>query len=136
MEKMMKRVAVLFLIVIVSIGCATKEEKARTNLTQVWRIAKVFQNGQNITMSYLENHVNYRISFSNNGTFLETYLPADGSSEISINGAWVFSDGINKITLTDNNQSRIFEIDLLDEDNFNVTDLGSSNGRQFEFLPD
>ena len=132
----MKKVAAFLLIVMVSVGCATKDEKARTNLTQVWRIAKVFQNGQNITTSYLENHVNYRISFSNNGTFLETYLPVDGGNEIAVSGTWVFSDGINKITLIDNNQSRVFQIDLLDEDNFNVTDLGSSNGRQFEFLPD
>ena len=48
----------------------------------------------------------------------------------------MFSDGINKVTLTDGNQTRIYQIDELSEDNFNITDLGSTNNLEILFVLD
>lgn len=132
----MKKVIAFMLVVMVSVGCATKEERAKTNLTRTWEIFKVYQNDQDVTEAYLSNHINYRLTFNGDGDFEEKYFPESGGALVTINGTWLFSDGIRKITLTDNNQSRIFEIDLLDEDNFNIIDLGSTNGRRFELVAD
>lgn len=121
------------MVAAIATGCATKEEKARTNLTQIWKVNKVLENGNDVTATFNNSQVGYRISFDNNGSFLETY--SFNSDQVSINGTWFFSDGISKISLEDNNQSRIYQIDLLDEDHFNITDLGSSNQRQIEFIP-
>lgn len=129
----MKRFIGFLLIAAIATGCATKEEKARTNLTQVWKVQKVLENGIDVTASFNNSQIGYRISFDNNGTFLETY--SFNSNQISVNGTWFFSDGINKISLEDSNQSRIYQVDLLDEDHLNITDLGSSNDRQVEFVP-
>ena len=120
----------------VAAGCATKDEKARTNIAQTWRISKVFQNGNDVTSSYTSSRIDYRLNYSNNGGFTESYYPFSGASQITNAGTWYFSDGVNKVSMEDNNQSRIYEVDLLDEDHYNITDLGSSNQRQIEFIPD
>jgi len=124
------------IMVVVAGGCATKDEKARTNIAQVWRISKVLQNGSDVTTTYTDSRISYRISFSSSGAFLERYYPFSGADEISVSGTWFFSDGIRKVSLDDNNQARVYQIDLLEEDNFNITDLGSTNSRQIEFVPE
>ena len=124
------------IVVVVAGGCATKDEKARTNIAQVWRISKVLENGADVTTAYTDSRITYRISFSNSGAFLERYYPFSGADEVSVSGTWFFSDGIRKVSLDDNNQARVYQIDLLEEDNFNITDLGSNNGRQIEFVPE
>lgn len=131
----MKKLIGFLMIAAIATGCATKEEKARTNLTQVWRISKVLENGSDVTTSYKSTRISYRLSFDGNGSFFESYFPFSGANEISVSGSWFFSDGINKLSLDDNNQARIYQIDLLEEEKFNITDLGSSNERQIEFVP-
>ena len=132
----MKNLIAVLLVVMVSTGCATKDEKARKNIAQSWRISKVFQNENDVTATYLDTRLEYRLSLSNNGTFTESYRPFSGSNLINISGSWVFSDGINKVTLTDGNQTRIYQIDELSEDNFNITDLGSTNNLEILFVLD
>ena len=132
----MKNLIAVLLVVMVSTGCATKDEKARKNIAQSWRISKVFQNENDVTVAYLDARLEYRLSLSNNGTFTESYRPFSGSNLINISGSWVFSDGINKVTLTDGNQTRIYQIDELSEDNFNITDLGSTNNLEILFVLD
>lgn len=132
----MRNLIVVLLVIMVSTGCATKDEKARTNIAGTWRISKVYQNGNDITDTYLDTRPNYRIKFTNGGDFQETYSPFSGGTPISVSGAWVFSDGINKVTLTDANQTRVYQVDELSEDNFNITDLGSTNKREIHFVPE
>jgi len=131
----MRNLIAVLLVVMVSVGCATKDEKARTNISQTWIISKVFQNGNDVTSTYLDTRQEYRITFSNNGTFAESYRQFSGGAPINIPGTWVFSDGVNKVTLTDNNQTRVYQVDELEEDNFNITDLGSTNNREIQFVP-
>ena len=129
----MKRFIGFLLVAAIFTGCATKEEKARTNLTQVWKVHKVLENGNDVTANFNNSQVEYRMSFDNNGSFLETY--SFNSNQVSVNGTWFFSDGINKISLEDSNQSCIYQVNLLDENQFNITDLGSSSDRLVEFVP-
>ena len=44
----MKNLIAVLLVVMVSTGCATKDEKARNNIAQSWRISKVFQNENDV----------------------------------------------------------------------------------------
>lgn len=132
----MRKIAVFLLVVMVGVGCATKEEKARTHIAQTWKIFKVYENEQDVTTDYVESRINYRITFHTNDAFEESYYPFSGADLLSVTGTWIFSDGISKVTLTDNNQTRVYQVDLLDEDNFNITDLGASNGRKIEFIAD
>lgn len=132
----MKKAVAFLLVVIVSSGCATKLEQARTNITQTWRISKVFKNGADITANYISTHEDYRISFDNNAGFVESYYPFSGSPQVTVNGSWEFIDGITKLNLTDNNQTRLFRIDQLDEDNFNIANLSANDDTEFQFIPD
>ena len=131
----MRNLIAILLVVMISSGCATKDEKARKNIAQTWRISKVFQDGIDVTATYTNTRQEYRLSFNNNGTFTETYLPFSGSAPVNVSGSWVFSDGIKKVTITDDNQTRLYQVDELDEDNFNITDLGSTNEREIQFVP-
>ena len=131
----MRNLIAVLLVVMVSAGCATKDEKARTNITRTWRISKVFQNGDDVTATYMESREEYRITFSNNGAFAESFRPFSGADLLSISGTWVFSDGINKVTLTTSSQTRVYQVDELSEDNFNITNLGSTNNQEIQFVP-
>ena len=130
----MRNLIAVLLVVMVSVGCATKDEKARKNIAQTWRVSMVFQDGNDVTSTYLATRLEYRLAISNNGTFTESYRPFSGSNLINVSGTWVFSDGINKVTLTDGNQTRVYQIDELGEDNFNITDLGSTNNLEILFV--
>ena len=131
----MKKAVVFLLVIMVGIGCATREEQARTNIVRTWKILRVFQNDLDVTNEYLDSHIDYRLSFDNNGNFSERYYPFNGSDLVTVTGTWLFTDGIDKLTLTDNNQSRVFQIDLLDKDNLTITNLSASSGRKFEMVP-
>ncbi len=131
----MKKLVAILLVVIVSAGCATRDEQARNNISNNWRISKVFQNGTDVTESYLDTRADYRIEFNSSGSFEENYSPFSGATVENIFGTWVFSDGINKVTLTDNNQTRVYQIEELDKTVLNIKDLGSTNNREIQFVP-
>ncbi len=131
----MKKFVAILLVVMVGVGCATKDERARNNISKTWRISKVFQNGNDVTESYLETRANYRIKFNSSGSFEESYSPFSGGTTENITGTWVFSDGTNKVTLTDNSQTRVYQINELDKDVLNIKDLGSTNNREIQFVP-
>ncbi len=134
MKKMRNLIGIL-LVVMVSAGCATKEEKARTNITRAWRISKVFLNGNDVTSTYLESKVEYSLTFSNSGSFAESYRPFSGTDVLNVSGIWAFSDGINKVTLTSSSQTRLYQIDELSQSNLNITDLDLSNNHEIQFVP-
>lgn len=131
----MRRVVAFLLIVIVSVGCATKLEQARSNIQQTWRIDTVFQNGQDITVSYKSTRVNYRITFNKDNDFQESYQLSAGGDEVSVSGTWDFSDGVSRLTMVDNNQTRIYQVDKLDEDNLNLSDLGANSDLMIQYVP-
>ncbi|MDP6909341.1 MAG: DUF5004 domain-containing protein [Flavobacteriales bacterium] len=133
---MTKKILILLAVAVFSAGCATKLEKARTNISRTWQISKVYENGQDVTAVFLLGFGQYRIHFDNGGDFVENYYPFSGADQLTVTGTWVFSDGINKITLTDNNQTRVYQVDRLDEDHLNVTDLGSSDNTELHMIPD
>ena len=131
----MRKSLLFLLVVLIGVGCATKQEKARTDIQGTWRIDKVYESGQEVTSTYLNTRVNYRITFNNNNSFQESYQLFAGGDDVVINGSWDFSDGVSQLTLNDNNQSRVFSISKLNEDELNITDLGSNNDRMLELVP-
>lgn len=131
----MKKALGVLLVVMIAAGCATKEEQARTNIQRSWRIDKVFENGQEVTSSYTATRANYRIYFDGDNTFEEVYQQFSGGDNVTVTGIWEFSDNASLLTLTDNNQSRLYAIDKLDEDELNISDRNSNNDRKIEFVP-
>ena len=131
----MKKYIVFLLVVMVGVGCATKEEQARTNIQRTWRISKVFENGQDVTSTYTSTRANYRITFDGNNGFVEVYQQFSGGDDVTITGSWDFSDKATQLILSDNNQTRVYRIEKIDEDELNITDQGSSNDRMIEFVP-
>lgn len=131
----MSRVIVFMLVMMVGVGCATKLERARNNIQGTWRIDKVLEDGQDITSNYLSNRVNYRITFGGDNEFTERYLLSAGGDEVSISGNWDFSNNAEQLTLSDGNQSRIYEVNQIDEGILDVTDRTTSATRQIEFRP-
>lgn len=135
LEREMKKLLGLVLVTVLAAGCATKIEQARNNIQRMWRIDKVFENGQEVTSSYTATRANYRIYFDGDNTFEEVYQQFAGGENVTVTGSWEFSDNASLLTLTSANQSRIYAIDKLDEDELNITDRSSNNERRIEFVP-
>lgn len=135
LEREMKKLLGLVLVTVLAAGCATKIEQARNNIQRMWRIDKVFENGQEVTSSYTATRANYRIYFDGDNTFEEVYQQFASGENVTVTGSWEFSDNASLLTLTSANQSRIYAIDKLDEDELNITDRSSNNERRIEFVP-
>lgn len=133
--KTMRKSILYVVIALIAVGCATALEQARTNIQATWRIERVVENGQDVTTEYTATRVNYRIAFDGNNGFVETYQQFSGGDEITISGAWDFSDKATQLILTDNNQQRIYRIDKLDDNEMNLTDKTTTIDRQIEFVP-
>lgn len=131
----MRGVVAFLLVTMITVGCATKVERARTDIQRTWRIEFVSENGQDVTEQYTSTRNNYRITFDNDNNFQEVYQQLVGGDEIAINGSWDFSDQATQLTLVDDNGTRIYQVDKLDEDELNVTDLSSNNDRMIQFVP-
>lgn len=135
MKSLLNSVSVIIVAGMIVSGCATKDEKARNNIQGSWQIEFVSENGQDVTAEYTSTLVNYRITFDNNGGFVERYQQTAGGDEIVTPGTWIFTDNSTQLTLTSNGQNRLYRIDKLDEDELNVTDVGSTNNRMIQFVP-
>lgn len=131
----MRRLSLFLLVVMIGVGCATKEEQARTDIQGTWKIDLVTENGQDVTAAYMSTRVNYRITFDGDNGFIEIYQQFVGGDDVVINGSWDFSDKATQLILTDNNQSRVFSIDKLDDDELNLTDQGSNDNRKLQLIP-
>jgi hypothetical protein len=131
----MKNLSLFLLVVMIGVGCATNEEQARTDIQGTWKIDLVTENGQDVTSAYMSTRVNYRITFDGDNGFIEIYQQFVGGDNVVINGSWDFSDKATQLILTDNNQSRVFSIDKLDEDELNLTDQGSNDNRKLQLIP-
>ena len=135
MKSLLNNVLVIIVAGMIVPGCATKDEKARDNIQGSWRIEFVSENGQEVTGEYTATLVNYRITFDNNSGFVERYQQTAGGDELIIDGTWTFTDNSTQLTLTSDGQNRFYRIEKLDEDELDVTDLGSSNERLIQLRP-
>jgi len=130
----MKNFLVLIAIVATSIGCQTKLEKARINMIRTWKVDMAFQGGQDVTSTFLSGFGNYTIHFNGDGEFTETYNPFGGQL-VTIDGGWEFSDGISKFKLVESNRTRVYQIETLEKNALNVTDLGTIDGIELKMIP-
>lgn len=133
----MKRIvgAILLTITVVGTGCQTKLDAARTSLERTWRISKVYRNGADDTSAYTASRSDYTIQFSNAGSFFEEYVPSGLNTPFQISGTWIINGSVTQLSLTDNNQSRIFRIDRLTDLNLDLTDLGSNDDLELKLVP-
>lgn len=134
---MMKRIlgAILLTVVTVGTGCQTKLDQARTDLERTWRINKVFRNGVDDTSAYLNSREDYTLQFSGGGSFLEQYYPSGLGTLFQVNGTWVINGSVTQLTMTDQNQSRVFTVDQLSATNLDLTDQGSQDDLEIKMVP-
>lgn len=129
------KLATVVLLIVTAVGCETKQEAARTNLSTTWRIDQVTRAGVDDTQDYTESRSNYRISFTKEGTFQERYTSFGSSTVTEINGSWTINSNVTTLNLETDFSSRAFSIDLLESTNFNVTDQGEPDDLKLFFVP-
>lgn len=132
--KILKLTTVILLIMI-SVGCETKQEAARTNISKTWKIDVVTRAGVDDTQNYKESRSGYNIIFDTEGTFEETYTLFGSSSQSMVNGTWSLNNNVTILSLDSDFSSRTFTIDLLDETNLNLTDQGSADDLKILLIP-
>jgi hypothetical protein len=134
---MMKRIlgAILLTISVVGTGCQTTLDAARTDIERTWRISKVFRNGTDDTSNYIASRSDYTIQFSGAGNFVEAYFPSGLNTPFQVAGTWIINGSVTQLSLTDQNQSRVFRIDQLSETNFDLSDLGSQDDLEIKLVP-
>ena len=128
--------SLLFLLsVLIFTSCQTKQEEARNNLSKTWKIQSVTRDGSDYTSTYVQNRANYRISFTKDGAFQETYRTFGAATETTVNGSYSINSNITELNLDSDLQSRAYTIDMLEEANMNLTDLGSNNDLKIFLVP-
>jgi hypothetical protein len=88
-------------------------EKQRLNdathaISDTWQVVKYEINGSEQTDYFLSVYTDYRITFSENGSFTEQYY--NFGSAVVINGTWLLQNNVNELKLVDSTGTRIYDI--------------------------
>jgi hypothetical protein len=117
---------IVVLAIIAATGCETAQEAARSNITTTWKIDKVTRNGTDDTAAYISNRNDYKITFDDEGGFVESYVFL-GTDPTSITGTWSINSNTTALSLQTDFSSRSYLLDLIDENNLQLTDQGQTD---------
>ena len=130
----MKNVLLVLTIALLAVGCKKEEETAKDNLSITWQISKVYEDGNDVTTTYLIGLDDYRLEFESDGDFIEQYKPL-GGVQATVLGTWEFSNGVSSLILMDDNGSRLYDIARLDAEHLNLIDKNNGEDTEIHMVP-
>ncbi len=92
----MKKIFPLLLTLLLAFGC-NKEKIYQQNLNGEWSVYKYLLNNVDRYDLFQSRYPGYKISFTDNGAFTETYVNTDTVQNV---GTYTFKDNDEKIVLT------------------------------------
>lgn len=85
-----------------------KIDRQTSDIAQTWEVTRKDINGVNDIGNFEAIYTDYKIYFSEKGSYNESYTTSGLS--VSINGTWIFENNGNEIKLIDSTRTRIYDI--------------------------
>ena len=100
----------------------------KSRVVNKWAVDKVFNDGVDITATYLSYQQGFRIEFKDDGTFLQSWL--QGNVNVNFTGDWKFNSDKTGLILTENGVDTEVTILRLKNDELWIKETYTSGGQQ------
>ncbi|HWB64720.1 MAG TPA: membrane lipoprotein lipid attachment site-containing protein [Chitinophagales bacterium] len=95
----MKRIFIFLLMLVAVAGCKKKETVYSDDLQGTWQVYKYLFRNVDQTQQFQNQYGGYTITFTNSGTFVESYHNASDST--TLNGTYSFTGNDEMLVLED-----------------------------------
>lgn len=128
----MRSLKLPFLLMIFIAFQSCTKEMLENRLTQTWKVIEAYEEGEDITSEFHILLPNYRVTFYDNGDFLEVAYPFGVKQQTS--GKWEFRNNQKRLFLEDPNGTRNFVLHKLNSKRLEI-ELESQK-QYFHLIPE
>lgn len=128
---MRKIFMIVFLVGLASSCEDIRVDQATEHISRAWSVYKFEIDGYDQTPLFTSTYLNYNITFTDTSDYTETYNL--GATPVSITGIYIFSDKASILTLSDEFQSRVFNILTLTNNEMTLEDRNAETNQVYYF---
>ena len=128
----MRKLVLIFCLIAFSTSCEDiRIDKAVEHISRTWSVYKFEIDGYDQTPLFTSTYVSYNITFTDTSDYTENYTFL--GSPLSITGIYIFSDKAGILTLSDEFQSRVFNVLTLTNNEMTLEDRNSDTNQVYYF---
>ncbi len=128
----MRKIVLVIFVLFLSTACEDQRvNQAIDKISRTWTVYKYEKDGIDITPVFTSNYVDYTISFEKSQDYTESFMLF--GSPVTITGIYIFSDQAQILTLSDEFESRVFDIITLNNSDMTLEDLNADTTEVYYF---
>ncbi len=128
----MRKLALVILVLILSTACNDHQVNlAIDHISRTWTVYKYERDGVDITPVFTSSYGSYSITFDLNKSYTESFITF--GTPVTITGIYIFSNDAGILTLSDEFQSRVFDIITLNNTDMTLQDFNSDTSEVYYF---
>ncbi|HMU68770.1 MAG TPA: hypothetical protein PK511_08840 [Chitinophagales bacterium] len=126
----MRKLILIIAVIISFTSCDNfKESEAIEHITRTWTVYKYEVDGYDQTPLFVATYGTYTLVCEKDQDYTETYTV--GATPVTITGIYIFSDGDNILTLSDEFQSRVFNVLTLTNNEMTLEDRNADTNQVY-----
>ncbi len=128
----MRKLVLIFCLIAFSTSCEDlRIDQAVEHISRTWSVYKFEIDGYDQTPLFTSTYLSYNITFTDTLDYTENYTFL--GSPVSITGIYIFSDKAGILTLSDEFQSRVFNVLTLTNNEMTLEDRNSDTNQVYYF---
>ena len=130
----MRKYVLVICVLLMATSCENHlVNNAIDHISRTWIVTKYENDLIDETITFTTKYVDYSITFDVNQDYTENYIFL--GSPVSITGIYIFSMEAGILTLSDEFQSRVYDIITLTDTEMTLLDLNSDTSETYYFIP-
>ena len=128
----MRKIVLVIFVLFLSTACEDQRvNQAIDKISRTWTVYKYEKDGIDITPVFTSSYADYSIVFEKSQDYTETFIFF--GSPVTITGIYIFSDQAQILTLSDEFESRVFDIITLNNSDMTLQDINSDSTEIYYF---
>lgn len=128
----MRKIVLVIFVLFLSTACEDQRvNQAIDKISRTWTVYKYEKDGIDITPVFTSNYVNYTIACEKTQDYTESFILF--GTPVTITGIYIFSDQAQILTLSDEFQSRVFDIITLNNSDMTLQDINADTSEVYYF---
>lgn len=128
----MRKIVLVIFVLFLSVACEDQRvNQAIDKISRTWTVYKYEKDGIDITPVFTSNYVNYILTCEKSQDYTESFILF--GTPVTITGIYIFSDQAQILTLSDEFQSRVFDIITLNNSDMTLQDINSDTTEVYYF---
>ena len=128
----MRKIVLVIFVLFLSTACEDQRvNQAIDKISRTWTVYKYEKDGIDITPVFTSNYVNYILTCEKTQDYTESFILF--GTPVTITGIYIFSDQAQILTLSDEFQSRVFDIITLNNSDMTLQDINEDTSEVYYF---